>query len=107
MAGSLGDLGGLLRQAQKMQKQMADLQEDLAKREFHASAGGGVVRATVNGARHLVGLKIDPQVVEPEEVEMLEDLVRTAVSEALKEAEDTSQSEIQALTGGAGFPGMM
>ena len=107
MAGSLGDLGGLLRQAQKMQKQMADLQEDLAKREFHASAGGGVVRATVNGARHLVGLKIDPQVVEPGEVEMLEDLVRTAVSEALKEAEDTSQSEIQALTGGASFPGMM
>ncbi len=107
MAGSLGDLGGLLRQAQKMQRQMSELQEDLAQRKFEASSGGGAVKVTVSGARQLLELKINPEVVDPEETELLEDLVMTAVSDALKQAEEVSSKEMQALSGGMGMPGMM
>ncbi|MDP6941808.1 MAG: YbaB/EbfC family nucleoid-associated protein [Planctomycetota bacterium] len=107
MAGSLGDLGGLLRQAQKMQRQMAELQEELGKRKFDGQAGGGAVKAVVSGKRQLLELKIDPEAVDPSEAELLEDLVLTAVNEALKAAEETSQQEMQGLSGGMGLPGMM
>ncbi|HJM39341.1 MAG TPA: YbaB/EbfC family nucleoid-associated protein [Planctomycetota bacterium] len=107
MAGSLGDLGGLLRQAQKMQRQMADLQEELGKRKFEGKAGGGAVKAVVSGNRKLLELKINPDAIDPEEAELLEDLILAAVNEALKAAEETSQKEMQGLSGGMGLPGMM
>lgn len=107
MAGSLGDLGGLLRQAQKMQQRVQELQASLEKRSFEGKAGGGAVRATVTGARQLVDLKIDKAVVNPQEVELLEDLVATAVKEALRLADETAKSEMQRITGGLGLPGMM
>jgi DNA-binding YbaB/EbfC family protein len=107
MAGSLGDLGGLLRQAQKMQRQMAELQEDLAQRKFEASSGGGAVKVTVSGARQVIALSINPEVVDPEDTELLEDLVMTAISDALKQAEVVSSQEMQALSGGMGIPGLM
>lgn len=107
MGGSLGDLGGLLRQAQKMQQKVVELQESLGKRTFEGKAGGGAVRATVTGARQLVDVKIDKAVVNPEDVELLEDLVTTAVKEALRQAEETAAAEMQRVTGGLGLPGMM
>ncbi|PCH82762.1 MAG: YbaB/EbfC family nucleoid-associated protein [Planctomycetota bacterium] len=107
MAGSLGDLGGLLRQAQKMQRQMAELQEDLAQRKFEASSGGGAVKVTVSGARQVIALSINPEVVDPEDTELLEDLVMTAITDALKQAEVVSSQEMQALSGGMGIPGLM
>ncbi|TAH34969.1 MAG: YbaB/EbfC family nucleoid-associated protein [Planctomycetota bacterium] len=107
MAGSLGDLGGLLRQAQKMQQRVTELQESLAKRSFEGKAGGGAVRATVTGARQIVDIKIEPAVVNPAEVEMLEDLVTAAVKDALRQAEETASAEMQRITGGLGLPGMM
>ena len=107
MAGSLGDLGGLLRQAQKMQRQAAELQEELAKRTFEGKAGGGAVVAKVNGARQVLDIKINPEVVDPEEAEMLEDLVCSALNDALRQVDETTQSEMQRLTGGLGLPGLM
>lgn len=107
MAGSLGDLGGLLQQAQKMQRQVAELQEELHKQVFEGSSGGGAVQAKVNGARQLLEIEIKPEVVNPDEVDLLEDLVTTAVRDALKKAEDTTTSEMQRITGGMGLPGMM
>ncbi|HEX9793961.1 MAG TPA: YbaB/EbfC family nucleoid-associated protein [Planctomycetota bacterium] len=106
MAGSLGDLGGLLKQAQRMQRQVAELQEELNKRTFEGRAGGGAVRAKVNGARAILEIKISPEVVDPAEVELLEDLVLGAVKDALNQAEATVAKEMQGLTGGMGLPGM-
>ncbi|KAA3608204.1 MAG: YbaB/EbfC family nucleoid-associated protein [Planctomycetota bacterium] len=107
MAGSLGDLGGLLRQAQKMQRQVAELQEELNQRTFEGSAGGGAVTAKVSGARQILEIKIQPEVVNPEEVDLLEDLVSGAVREALRKAEESTQAEMQKVTGGMGLPGLM
>lgn len=106
MAGSLGDLGGLLRQAQKMQQQVAELQEELKKRTFEGSAGGGAVHVVVNGQRELVEIKIKPEAVDPDDVELLEDMVRGAVNQALKQAEETTTAEMQKVTGGMGIPGL-
>ena len=106
MAGSLGDLGGLLKQAQKMQRQVQEIQEDLAKAEYTGSAGGGVVKVVVDGQRQLMNLTIQPEVVDPAEVEMLEDLVLAAVSDALKQAEEAASKAMKGVTGGLGMPGM-
>ena len=107
MAGSLGDLGGLLRQAQQMQRQVAQLQEELAKRNFDGSAGGGAVVVTVNGKREFVAVKIRPEVLDPKEVEMLEDMVGAAMKDALQKAEEASSEAMKGVTGGLGLPGMM
>ena len=79
-------LGNLMRQAQKMQEKMAEVQKELGTRAVEASSGGGMVTATVNGNQELVGLKIDPSVVDPKDIEMLQDLVVAAVSEALRKS---------------------
>lgn len=107
MAGSLGDLGGLLRQAKKMQQQVSDMQEELNKKSFEGSAGGGAVKVVVSGAREFQSIKIDAEVVDPAEVEMLEDLVGAAVKEALKQAEAAHSEAMKGVTGGMGLPGMM
>ena len=107
MAGSLGDLGGLLKQAQKMQRQVQEMQGELAKKHFEGSAGGGAVKVVVNGAREFVSIKINPEVVDPAEVDMLEDLVGSAMKQALAAAEAASSEAMQGVTGGLGLPGMM
>lgn len=107
MSGSLGDLGGLLRQAQQMQQRMAELREDLGKRRFEGRAGGDAVHAVVSGDRQLLELNIAPEVVDPKDVSMLEDLVMTAVGEALKQAAEAVEKEMGDMTGGLGLPGMM
>lgn len=106
MAGSLGDLGGLLKQAQKMQRQVQEIQEDLAKSSYEGSAGGGAVTVVVNGQRHLQSVKIKPEVVDPSDVEMLEDLVLAAISDAMAQAETASEAAMKGVTGGLGMPGM-
>ena len=112
MAKSIGGgMGGFLRHAQKqalgMQKQLAALQQDLKERVYEASAGGGIVTVHVNGQRELLALKISPEVVNPDDVEMLEDLIRAAVSQAMKKAADAYAEEMGKITGGLALPGLM
>ena len=106
MAG-LGDFSNLLKQAQKMQKEMGRIQSELKERVVEGSAGGGMVKAHVNGLQELLSIKIDPDVVDPEDVEMLEDLVTAAVKQGLKTAKELSESEMSKLTGGINLPGIM
>ena len=106
-----GMMGGanmqqLARQAQKLQQQMAKVQEELDAREFEATSGGGMVTAKVNGKRELLALTIKPEAVDPDDVEMLEDMVMAAVNEALRTAADTAEREMGKLTGGMGMPGL-
>lgn len=104
--GGMGGMGGLMKQAQQMQRKMAQLQEELAEKEVEATAGGGMVTAIANGKNQLVDLKIDQEVVDPEDVEMLQDLVQAAVNEALTKAQTMVQDEMSKLTGGMNIPGM-
>ena len=95
-----GDMNALMRQAQKMQQDMVARQEELNVREFEASAGGGAVKAVVYGRKELKALSIDAGVVDPDDVEMLEDLVVAAVNEALRQADAAVNAEMGKLTGG-------
>jgi len=96
----------LARQAQKLQQQMQKMQEEIEAREFEASAGGGMVTAKVNGAKELIALEIKPEAVDPDDVEMLSDMVLAAVNEALRIAGETSEREMGKLTGGLNMPGL-
>jgi DNA-binding YbaB/EbfC family protein len=101
-----GNMNNLIKQAQKFQKQMEDMQKDLENKAFEASVGGGAVSVTVNGKKQLVDVKIKPEVVDPDDVEMLEDLVLAAVNEALKKAEEDTNDAMGKLTGGLNMPGL-
>jgi len=95
----------LLKQAQRMQAQMASLQEELAKVTVEGTSGGGMVRASVNGHGDLLSLKIAPEVIDPQDPEMLEDLVLSAVNEAIRKSKDQANGQVNQLTGGMSFPG--
>ncbi|MEE9615240.1 MAG: YbaB/EbfC family nucleoid-associated protein [Thermodesulfobacteriota bacterium] len=101
-------LGNIMKQARKMQERMGEVQKELAEKTCEASAGGGMVTATVTGGMQLVSLKIDPSVVNPDDVEMLEDLVVAAVGEAMKRSKEMASEEMGKLTGGLGLdiPGL-
>jgi DNA-binding YbaB/EbfC family protein len=99
-------LGNIMKQAQQMQAKMARMQEELAIREVEATAGGGMVTARVNGKQQLLELKIEKAVVDPEDVEMLEDLVIAAVNEGMKKSQEMVQEEMSKITGGMNIPGM-
>ncbi len=96
----------MLKQAQKMQADMAALQEDLEQREFSAVSGGGMVKVTVDGKHLIKSIKINPDAVDPDDAEMLEDLITVAVNEAINNAIKTSEEEMGAITGGFNMPGM-
>ena len=98
--GGMGNMQQLMKQAQRMQENMQKKQEELNAREFTAASGGGMVKVTVNGAREVLSVEIDPQCVDPDDVEMLQDLVLSAVNSALKEAATTVEQEMGKLTGG-------
>jgi hypothetical protein len=98
--------GNLMKQAQEMQKQMAKVQEDLRSRVVEGAAGGGMVRAQMNGRQELVALKMEKEVVDPDDVDMLEDLVLAAVSEARKKSQELAEKEMAKVTGGMPMPGM-
>ena len=94
----------MIKQAQKMQQDMLKMQQELEEKTYEASAGGGVVTASVSGKRELKSLTIDPDAVDPDDVEMLEDMIVAAVNEALRAAESDAASNMQKLTGGLGLP---
>ncbi len=104
--GGFGNMQQLMAQAQRMQAEMAKKQEQLAQQTVEASSGGGMVTAVVNGAHQLVDLKIAPEVVDPDDVEMLEDLVKAAVGEALAKSDAMVAQGMSAVTGGLNIPGM-
>ena len=101
-----GNMQQLARQAQKLQQQISKVQEELEAREFEASAGGGMVTVKVTGKKELVALEIKPEAVDPDDVEMLQDMVMAAVNEALRTASDTMEREMGKLTGGLNMPGL-
>ena len=103
--GMPGNMNNMMKQVQKMQKQMKEAQAKLDETEVTGSAGGGMVEAVVNGKKELLSVKIKPDVVDPEDVEMLEDLVVAAVSEAIRKADEMANTEMGKLTGGINFPG--
>lgn len=104
--GGMPNMNAMMKQAQKMQKQMAEMQEELEKREFETSAGGGAVTVKVNGKKELIDIQIKPEVVDPDDVEMLQDLILAATNEALRTADETVSREMGKLTGGLNLPGM-
>ena len=97
-----GNMNNLMKQAQKMQKQMVEKQEELAERTLEMTSGGGAVKVTINGKREIQELKINPDVVDPDDVEMLEDLIISAMNEALRQVEEMYNNEMGRLTGGMG-----
>ncbi len=101
-----GGMGNIMKQAQQMQKRMAQMQQELEERRFEATAGGGMVTAVVSGKQQLISLTIDPKAVDPEDVEMLQDLVVVAVSEALKQSQKIAEEEMGKITGGLNIPGL-
>lgn len=101
-----GNMNNLLKQAQKFQKQMEDLQKDLEEKTFEGKAGGGAVVAVANGKKQLIDIKIDAEVVDPDDIEMLQDLILTACNAALKTAEAETANEMGKLTGGMNIPGL-
>ncbi len=104
--GGMGDMAGMLKQAQKMQKDMARIQEELKERIVEGTAGGGMVKALVNGQQELDSVKIDPSGIDPAAPGMLEDLVVAAVQNGLKASKEMMQAEMQKVTGGMGLPGL-
>ena len=101
-----GNMQQLARQAQKLQQQMNKVQEELETREYEASAGGGMVTVKVSGKKELIALEIKPEAVDPDDVEMLQDMVIAAVNEALRSATETMEREMGKLTGGLNMPGL-
>ncbi|MBN2427543.1 MAG: YbaB/EbfC family nucleoid-associated protein [Deltaproteobacteria bacterium] len=99
-------LGNIMKQAQMMQQKMMNVQKELENKEVEASSGGGMVTVTVNGKQQVVSLKVEPTVVDPEDTEMLEDLIVAAVNEALKKSQEMAQEEMAKITGGLNIPGM-
>lgn len=106
--GMPGNMANLMKQAQKMQRQMEEQAKEMETKEFTATAGGGAVEVTVSGKREVLKVKLDQEVVDPDDVEMLEDLIVAATNEALRKVEDASASAMSKLTGGLGgnMPGM-
>lgn len=101
------NMAAMLKQAQKMQANMNKVQDELEKREYFASSGGGACKVTVTGANTITKLELDPQVVDADDIEMLTDLIMAAANEALKIADETSAAEMKKVTGGMGMPGGM
>ena len=101
-----GNMSNLMKQAQAMQEQMAKVQEEAATKTVEASAGGGMVTVTANGAMQIEKVVIDPEVVKADDREMLQDLLVAATNEALRKAKDIMAQEVKSITGGLGIPGM-
>lgn len=102
-----GNMNNLLKQAQKMQKQMEQMQEDLENQKVEASAGGGAVTAVVTGKKELVEIKLTEEIVDPDDIEMLQDLIVAAVNEAIRKADEMANQQMSKVTGGMSIPGGM
>ena len=104
--GGMGNMGNMMKQMKKVQKQMEEMQNQLGETEVEASSGGGAVTVKVNGKREVTAITIDEAVVDPEDVEMLQDLVMAAVNEAMRNADEMAAKEMNKLTGGMNIPGL-
>lgn len=100
-----GNMNNLMKQAQKMQRQMEETTKELETKEFTASSGGGAVEVTVNGKKEVVSVKLSQEVVDPDDIEMLQDLIVAATNEALRKMEEESQAQMSKITGGLGGMG--
>ena len=106
MGGGPQDMNALMRQAQKMQDEMATKQAELEEREYEISAGGGVVNVKINGKKEILSISLEPEIIDPDDKETLEDILVAAVNEAIKRVEDTNAEEMSKITGGMpGLPG--
>ena len=105
-SGGPGNMNQMLKQAQKMQEDMATLQEDLENREYTATSGGGMIEVTVDGKHNIKKLTINPDAVDPDDVEMLEDLLIASLNEAIRKANDTMEREMGAFSAGLNIPGL-
>lgn len=101
------NMNNMMKQVKKMQEQMEKAQHDIEEKEFESTSGGGVVSATVNGKKEVIAIKIDPDVIDPEDGEMLEDLIIAAINDAMKKADEYSGETMGKLTGGLNIPGLM
>ncbi|MCL1793706.1 MAG: YbaB/EbfC family nucleoid-associated protein [Oscillospiraceae bacterium] len=106
MKGGPQNMQGMLKQAQKMQEEMAELQEDLDAREYEVSAGGGAATIRINGKKEVQSIDIKPEIVDPEDIETLSDILIAGINEAIRKVEDTNNSEMERITGGLGLPGV-
>ena len=104
--GGAQNMNAMIRQAQKMQDEITTLQEDIENREFSATSGGGAVSVVVTGKKIIKSLTINKEVVDPEDVEMLQDLVISAINEAVNQVESTTETEMSKITGGVSLPGL-
>ncbi|MBR2913452.1 MAG: YbaB/EbfC family nucleoid-associated protein [Oscillospiraceae bacterium] len=106
LGGGAQNMNSMIRQAQKMQDQITELQEDIESRDFTATAGGGAVEVVVTGKKTIKSLNIKPEVVDAEDIEMLQDLIISAVNEAVNQVEQTTEDEMSKITGGVSLPGL-
>ena len=104
---SMGGGGNMQKQLQQMQRRMEQMQAELEEKEVETTAGGGAVSVVVSGKKEIKKITLKPEVVDPDDVEMLEDLIMVAVNEGLRQVEEMSQNEMSKLTGGLSLPGMM
>jgi hypothetical protein len=102
----MGNMGKMMQQIQKMQKEIEDLQEELAEQTVEATVGGGVVTVVANGKQEIVDISISEEVVDPDDVEMLQDLIVAATNEAMRKAQDMVSEEMAKITGGLNIPGL-
>ena len=106
MGGGPQNMQSMIRQAQKMQEDMAAKKEELDAREYEVNAGGGVVTVKINGKKEILSIDLDPEIVDPDDVETLTDLLVAGVNEAIKRVETTNAAEMEKITGSMGLPGM-
>jgi DNA-binding YbaB/EbfC family protein len=104
--GGAQNMNQMIKQAQKMQDQITELQEDIEARDFTATAGGGAVEVTLTGKKTIKSLNLKPEVVDPEDIEMLQDLIISAINEAVNNIETTTEAEMSKITGGVALPGL-
>ncbi len=100
-------MGNMMKQAQKLQSKMLKLQEELAEKTVETTAGGGMIKVVANGKQQIVSITMEKEVVDPDDIEMLQDLILAAVNDALAKAQEMVASEMGKLTGGFNLPGMM
>jgi DNA-binding YbaB/EbfC family protein len=100
-------LGNILKQAQQMQAKISQLQEEMAGKSVEATSGGGMVKIVMNGRQEILSIRIDPEVVNREEIEMLQDLIAAAVNEAIRKSQEMMQEEMKKITGGLNIPGLL
>ena len=102
----MGNMGKMMKQVQKMQEDMKKMQEEMEQRVIEATAGGGAVKVAANGKQQILSIEISPEAVDPEDVEMLQDMILAAVNEAIQKTQDMMQEEMKKVTGGINIPGL-